>query len=310
MTSSPGSPSCTSADSAIAMRARCCWPTYPAPWTPAFATRSSRKVTATRSPCSSCRARGTSPVFAGGFGLPSRQPVAGKIEQSYIQRLRLLPSDTQLLVLTAAAEPLGDLVLLHRAAGTLGIDIAAAGPAQDGGLLELGARVEFAHPLVRSAAYRSAAADDRHRVHRALADATVGETDPDRRAWHRARATPGPDEEVAAELERSAGRAQARGGVAAAAAFLRRSVELTVDPARRAERVLAAAQVELPGRRVRRGAPAGCHGRGRAIRRVPACPGRPGTRPRRLRFGFTQRCSAVAPEGREAVRAVRPRARA
>ena len=133
-------------------------------------------------------------------------------------------------------------MLLHRAAGTLGIDIAAAGPAQDGGLLELGGRVEFAHPLVRSAAYRSAAAEDRHRVHRALADATVAETDPDRRAWHRARATPGPDEEVAAELEGSAGRAQARGGVAAAAAFLQRSAELTVDPTRRAERALAAAE--------------------------------------------------------------------
>jgi hypothetical protein len=103
----------------------------------------------------------------------------------------VLPSDTRLLVLTAAAEPLGDLVLLHRAAGTLGIDLAAAGPAQDGGLLELGGRVEFSYPLVRSATYRSAAADDRHRVHRALADATVAETDPDRRAWHRARATPG-----------------------------------------------------------------------------------------------------------------------
>lgn len=180
--------------------------------------------------------------FAGGFGLPSGQPVAGKIEQSYVRRLHLLPSDTQLLVLTAAAEPLGDLVLLHRAAGTLGIDIAAAGLAQDGGLLELGGRVEFAHPLVRSAAYRSAAVDDRHRVHRALADATVAETDPDRRAWHRARATPGPDEEVAAELERSAGRAQARGGVAAAAAFLQRSAELTLDPARRAGRALAAAE--------------------------------------------------------------------
>jgi DNA-binding CsgD family transcriptional regulator len=180
--------------------------------------------------------------LAGGFGLPSSHPVAGRIEQSYVRRLRLLPSDTQLLVLTAAAEPLGDCVLLHRAAGTLGIDIAAAGPAQDGGLLALGGRVEFAHPLVRSAAYHSAATDDRHRVHRALADATVAETDPDRRAWHRARATPGPDEEVAAELERSAGRAQARGGVAAAAAFLQRSAELTVDPARRAERALAAAQ--------------------------------------------------------------------
>jgi DNA-binding CsgD family transcriptional regulator len=183
--------------------------------------------------------------LAGGFGFPSSQPVAGRIEQSYVRRLQLLPSDTQLLVLTAAAEPLGDRVLLHRAAGTLGIDIAAVGPAQDGGLLELGARVEFAHPLVRSAAYRSAAADDRYRVHHALADATVAETDPDRRAWHRARATPGPDEQVAAELERSAGRARARGGVAAAAAFLQRSAELTVDPARRAERALAAAQASF-----------------------------------------------------------------
>ena len=183
--------------------------------------------------------------LAGGFGLPSGQPVAGRIEQSYVRRLQLLPSETRLLVLTAAAEPLGDLVLLHRAAGTLGIDLAAAGPAQDGGLLELGGRVEFAHPLVRSAAYRSAAAGDRHRVHRALADATVAETDPDRRAWHRARAAPGPDEEVAAELECSAGRAQARGGVAAAAAFLQRSAELTADPARRAERALAAAQASF-----------------------------------------------------------------
>jgi DNA-binding CsgD family transcriptional regulator/tetratricopeptide (TPR) repeat protein len=183
--------------------------------------------------------------LAGGFGLPGPHPVASRIEQSYVRRLQLLPSDTQLLVLTAAAEPLGDPALLHRAAGTLGIDIAAAGPAQDGGLLALGGRVEFAHPLVRSASYRSAAADDRHRVHRALADATVAETDPDRRAWHRARATLGPDEEVAVELERSADRAQARGGVAAAAAFLQRSLELTVDPARRAERALAAAQANF-----------------------------------------------------------------
>jgi DNA-binding CsgD family transcriptional regulator len=161
--------------------------------------------------------------LAGGFGLPSGQPVAGRVEQSYVRRLQLLPSDTRLLVLTAAAEPLGDLVLLHRAAGTLGIDLAAAGPAQDGGLLELGGRVEFAHPLVRSAAYRSAATDDRHRVHRALAGATAAETDPDRRAWHLAQATPGPDEEVAADLERSA----------------------TADPARRARRALAAAQASF-----------------------------------------------------------------
>ena len=183
--------------------------------------------------------------LAGGFGLPSSHPLADRIEQSYVRRLQLLPADTRLLVLTAAAEPLGDPVLLHRAAGSLGIDLAAAAPAQDGGLLKLGGRVEFAHPLVRSAAYRLAAVDDRHRVHRALADATAAETDPDRRAWHRARATPGPDEEVAAELERSAGRAQARGGVAAAAAFLQRSAELAVDPARRAERALAAARASF-----------------------------------------------------------------
>ena len=180
--------------------------------------------------------------LAGGFGLPSSQPVAGRIEQSYVRRLRMLPPDTQLLVLTAAAEPLGDRVMLHRAARMLGIDVAAAGPARDGGLLELGRRVAFAHPLVRSAAYRAATADDRQRVHRALANATVAGTDPDRQVWHRARAAPGPDEQVAAELERSAGRAQARGGVAAAAAFLQRSADLTADPARRAQRALAAAQ--------------------------------------------------------------------
>jgi DNA-binding CsgD family transcriptional regulator len=183
--------------------------------------------------------------LAGGFGLPGSQPVVSKIEQSYARRLLQLPSDTRLLVLAAAAEPLGDPVLLHRAAETLGVDMAAVSPAVDAGLLQVGGRVEFAHPLVRSAAYRAAAAEDRHRVHRALAEATDAETDPDRRAWHLAQATPGPGEEVAAELERSAGRAQARGGVAAAAAFLQRAVALTVDPARRAERALAAAQATL-----------------------------------------------------------------
>ena len=183
--------------------------------------------------------------LAGGFGLPGNPPVAGKIEQSYGRRLELLPSETRLLVAAAAAEPLGDPVLLLRAAEILGVDMAAADPAVDAGLLSLGARVEFAHPLVRSAAYRSAAAEDRHRVHRALAEATDAEADPDRRAWHRARATPGPDEEVAAELERSAGRAQARGGVAAGAAFLQRAVALTADPTQRAERALAAAQASV-----------------------------------------------------------------
>ena len=183
--------------------------------------------------------------LAGGFGFPGNQPVAGKIEQSYAQRLLQLPSDTRLLALVAAAEPLGKPVLLHRAAGPLGLDTAAAQPAVEAGLLKVGARVEFAHPLVRSAAYRSATNADRHRVHLAFAETTDAETDPDRRAWHRARATPGLSEDVAAELERSAGRAQARGGLAAAAPFLQRSVALTEDPARRSERALSAAQVSL-----------------------------------------------------------------
>ena len=172
--------------------------------------------------------------------------MASKIEQSYLRRLLVLPSDTQLLVLAAAAEPLGDPTLLHRAADALGIDMAAADPATDVGLLEVRGRVEFAHPLVRSAAYRSAAAEDRHRVHRALAEATDAQTDPDRRAWHHARAASGPDEEVASELEQSAGRAQSRGGLAAAAAFLTRATELTPDPTRRVERALDAAVANVP----------------------------------------------------------------
>ena len=183
--------------------------------------------------------------LAGGFGLPESQPVAGKIQQSYAQRLARLPVETQLLVLAMAAEPLGDLTLLHRAAAVLGVDMVAADPAVTAGLVRVGARIEFAHPLVRSAAYRAGTTRDRQRVHDALARATDERTDPDRRAWHRARAAQAPDEEVAAELERSAGRAQARGGVAAAAAFLRRSAELTSNEARRAERALAATQASL-----------------------------------------------------------------
>jgi DNA-binding CsgD family transcriptional regulator len=189
--------------------------------------------------------RWTAADLAGGFGLPGTHPVAGKVEQSYARRLVELPSDTQLLVLAAAAEPLGDPTLLGRAARSLGVEMAAADPAVDVGLLHVGGRVEFAHPLVRSTAYRMAAADNRHRVHRALAGATDPETDPDRRAWHLAAATAAPDEQAASELERSAVRAQTRGGIAAAAPFLQRAVALTGDPARRADRALAAAQASL-----------------------------------------------------------------
>jgi DNA-binding CsgD family transcriptional regulator len=186
----------------------------------------------------------TAAGHAGGYRLPGSRPVAGKIEHSFVQRLELLPPDTRLLVLTAAAEPLGDLALLRRAVDVLGIEMDAA-PAADAGLLQVRVRVEFTHPLARSAAYRTASAEDRHRVHDALAQVTDAQRDPDRHAWHRARAAAGPDEEVADELERSAERAQARAGLAAAAAFLTRATELTPLPAARTRRALAAASASV-----------------------------------------------------------------
>jgi DNA-binding CsgD family transcriptional regulator len=187
----------------------------------------------------------TSAELAGGFGLPGAAPLPERIEESFRRQLEALPAQTRLLLLVAAAEPSGDPVLVQRAAGRLGIHVQAARSAVEAGLLEFRAHARFRHPLLRSAAYWSASPQDRQEAHRALAEVTDPRIDPDRRAWHRAKAAAGPDEEVAAELERSAGRAQARGGLAAAAAFLERSALLTVDPARRAERMLAAAQANL-----------------------------------------------------------------
>jgi DNA-binding CsgD family transcriptional regulator len=190
--------------------------------------------------------RGLTPAeLAGGFAFPEVMPLANRIEQSFLRQLESVPDETRRLLLTAAAEPLGDVTLLWRAAGRLGLGIDAAAPARAEGLIELGARVRFRHPLLRSAAYRAASVTDRQEIHRALAEATDPETDPDRRAWHRAQASSGPDEAVADELERSAGRAQARGGAAAAAAFLARAAELTPDPAERGRRAVAAAQAKF-----------------------------------------------------------------
>jgi DNA-binding CsgD family transcriptional regulator len=190
-------------------------------------------------------ARGLTPAeLAGGFGLAGGVPLSRSIEESFRRRLDALPAETRRLLQLAAADPVGDPLLVWRAAEQLGIPAEAATPAAVAGLLEFGARVRFRHPLVRSAAYRSASPEERHAVHGALADATDPDIDPDRRAWHRAEATPGPDEDVADELERSAGRAQARGGLAAAAAFLERAAILTPEPGRRAERLLAAARAK------------------------------------------------------------------
>jgi DNA-binding CsgD family transcriptional regulator len=190
--------------------------------------------------------RGLTPAeLAGGFGLPVARPVTGRIEDSFRRQLGALPADTRRLLQLAAADPCGDWALVWRAAGRLGIPVQAGGPAVEAALVEFGGQVRFRHPLARSATYWSASLSERQQLHEALAEATDPQADPDRRAWHRALATARPDEEIAADLERSAARAQARGGLAAAAAFLERSVLLTADPARYAERALAAAQASM-----------------------------------------------------------------
>jgi DNA-binding CsgD family transcriptional regulator len=187
--------------------------------------------------------RGMTPAeLAGGPGFGGTAGLPGRIEESFRRRLELLPEPTRRLVLLAAADPAGDAALLWRACALAGIDPAAAGPAQDAGLVQVGTRVRFFHPLVRSAVFGAASAQERRAAHGVLAAATDAAADPGRRAWHRAQAAPGPDDQVAGELEASAGLARARGGVAAAAAFLERAAALTLDPERRSARALAAAQ--------------------------------------------------------------------
>ncbi len=199
--------------------------------------------------------RGLSPAeLAFGFGGYGATTLASRVEMRFQHRIAALPADTRKLLLTAAVEPVGDAPLLWRALRRLGVEPDAVAPAEAAGLVELGARVRFRHPLVRSAAWRVADADVLREVHASLADATDPQRDPDRRAWHRAHAAVGPDEDVASELVRSADRAQARGGRAAAAAFLERAAALTPDPKQRAGRALAAARAQLDA-----GSPARVH---------------------------------------------------
>jgi len=196
----------------------------------------------------------TAAELAGGFGVLDVTSPPTLIEQSFLRRLELLPDDTRRLLLIAAAEPVGDVSLLWRAAERVGLRTDAAVAAQSAGLIDLGSLVRFRHPLVRSAVYQAASLPDRERAHRALAEATDAEAEPDRRAWHRAHTTTVPDEDIAAELERSADRAADRGGISAAAAFLERAAELTQDPAERGRRALAAAQAKIES-----GAPQAAH---------------------------------------------------
>ena len=189
--------------------------------------------------------RGLSPAqLAGGFGLPSAWSAPRRMEEGFLRRLDALPGATRRLLLLAAAEPVGDPALLVRAAGRLGLGLDAAAPAEASGLLAIGTQVRFRHPLVRSAVYHAAPLAARTAVHRALAGATDARVDPDRHAWHRAQAALGPDEDAASELEQSAERAYARGGMAAAGAFLERAAALTPDPGRRSRRALAAAHAD------------------------------------------------------------------
>jgi DNA-binding CsgD family transcriptional regulator len=182
--------------------------------------------------------------LAGGFELTDVLDVPRRVEDGFKLRSNSLPNETQLLLLVAAADPTGDVTLLWRAAAQLGIDRESAAPAETAGLVEFDAQVRFRHPLVRSAVYQAATPPDRRRAHAALAAVTDPHLAPDRRAWHRAKSVLGPDEDVAVELESSAGRARARGGLAAAAAFLQQAVDLTPDPARRASRALGAARAK------------------------------------------------------------------
>lgn len=187
--------------------------------------------------------RGSSALeLAGGFGLPETRDAESHIERSFIRRVKELQPDARRLLHVAAAEPVGDVAVLRRAAERLGIAPDAEAEAQASGLADFGTRVRFRHPLVRSAAYRTAPPDDRRAAHEALAAAMDPTTDPDRHVWHRSRAAAGPDEELAGDLVSAAERARARGGVAAAAAFLDRAATLTPDRAQRSRRALAAAQ--------------------------------------------------------------------
>jgi DNA-binding CsgD family transcriptional regulator len=181
--------------------------------------------------------------LAGGFGFPKPAALSSRLEEGFLRRVRGLPPPTQLLLLLSAAEPLGDPGLLRRAGRDLGITDRDSVAAEAEGLFQIRARATFRHPLVRSAIYRAAPEDERHRVHRALADATDPDADPDRRVWHRAHATSGPDDVLANELERSASRAQGRGGPSAAAVFLERAAALASDRVRRATLIISSAEL-------------------------------------------------------------------
>ena len=257
--------------------------------------------------------RGMSPAeLAGGFELPRTGDLPGHLEEHYLRRVGALPETTRRLMLLAAADPVGDATLVWRAADGLGIGTSALAPAKEAALLDIGARVRFRHPLVRSAVYRSAPLEARREVHEALAEVSDPDADGDRRAWHRALAAAGADEEVAAELEHSAGRAQTRGGLAAAAAFLERAADAHRRPRAARPARAGGGAGQAPGRRSRSGARAAGQRGGGAARPAPARPGAAAARGDRVHVEPRQRrarAAARAPRGSSSRSTCRSRAR-
>ena len=230
------------------------------------------------------------------LGWPLR--FGGRPEELYLARVRALPAGTQTLLLVAAADPTGDPALVFKAAGQLGTGPEAGEAAGTDRLVSWQPRVRFRHPLIRSAAYYAAPAADRRRAHAALAAVSDPGADPDRRAWHLAEAAAGPDEQVAAELEQSAGRAQARGGMAAAAAFAGTRGHADAGPGATSRAHAGSSAGQRAGGRVRQGPRPPGHRGGRAAGRVSGRPSGLAAREGRVRLRPGQRRSRAAAEGR------------
>jgi DNA-binding CsgD family transcriptional regulator len=187
----------------------------------------------------------TPEALVGAAAAPQPIPIGRRLEQRYTRQVRFLPADTQMLLLLAAADSSADAAVVWRAASVLGVTPDAVGPAESADLLDTDPEIRYRHPLIRSAVYNGARAADRRAVHSALATATNEEVDPDRRAWHLAAASIGPDEEIAALLERRAGMATRRGSDNAALALLTRAAELSGDRALAGNRQVLAAEAAL-----------------------------------------------------------------
>jgi hypothetical protein len=233
----------------------------------------------------------TATQLASGFGLLSAQALSGRIEESFLRRLEALADDARRLLLLAAADPVGDPLLMWRAAERLGVRAEVVVDAETEGLLTVGERVTFRHPLVRSAMYRSAPVSERRAVHLALAEATDRELDPDRRAWHLGSASPVPNSKITLVLSLSAGHAPMRGALRPVSC----GAGTDGDPARRTDRALAAARAGLHAG-ARHGARNADDGGGQPARRASTRPDRPAARRGRLRAEPGERSSVAGAE--------------